>query len=82
MVREWTLLLWLNSFTSQLSLSLKCMYYETLKSWLKNSQYGIEAVRREEHSEEHSGPFSPLMSTFVQLLKKPWSMYLLNSAVS
>lgn len=58
MVREWTVLLWLNSFASLLSLYLKCMYYETLKSCLKNNQYGIETVRREKCFEELSGPLS------------------------
>lgn len=72
MVREWTLVLWLNSFASLLSLSLKCTYYDALNSWLKNNQYGTETlVRREKCFEELFGPLAFLPTDDVLFCPSP-----------
>lgn len=65
-------MLWLNSFASLLSLSLKCTYYDALNSWLKNNQYGTETlVRREKCFEELFGPLAFLPTDDVLFCPSP-----------
>lgn len=80
MFREWTLLLWLNIFAYLLTLSLTCMYCETLAQKRAGSKPTSQKVGTEGRNVlkkclVHSS-FCTLMSCFAQVLKKPWSIYL------